>query len=69
MYSYNYARFWLILTYIMFELINHLTENLFYNIERCLKLLKIRSKNKLYIFNPSLLSIILKFQFSWGLNI
>ena len=35
MYFYNYARFWLILTYIMFELINDLPENLFYN--RCLE--------------------------------
>lgn len=44
MYSYNYARFWLILTYIMFELINHLPENLFYNIERCLETIEDKIK-------------------------
>ena len=44
MYSCNYARFWLILTDIMFELINHLPENLFYNIERCLETIEDKIK-------------------------
>lgn len=47
MYSYNYARFWLILTYIMFELINDLPENLYYNIERCLETIEGKIKKQI----------------------